>query len=184
MTEFTSPYSDFHEVLNTVHDSEETAALRYTVGKVFIAIRCVGTFYSQDGTPREWRRRAPKRAGVLVKQHNWCMRGGALHVSLMKTDNCEHNAARQVHFQDKNKDALWVARKDVSLLDPCALCSSLENQSPLLLSAALATLLATCPLNRFSMYLSNFSYRGDGRQHAPKKRRHILHGPRTRKSVT
>ena len=55
------------------------------VGNVFIAIRCVGTFYSQDGTPPGWRRRAPKRAGVLVKQYSWCMKGGALHVSLMKT---------------------------------------------------------------------------------------------------
>ena len=154
------------------------------VGKVFIAIQCVRKFNSQDGTPRGWRRRTPKRVGVLVKQYNWCMRGGALQVSLTKTGNCEHNAARYVHFQDKNKEALWVARKDVSLLDPRALCSNVENQSPLLLSAALDTILATYPLNHFSMYLSNFSYHGDGRQHVPRKRRDILHGATTQKSVT
>ena len=123
---------------------------------------------------------------IRVKQYNWCMRGGVLHVSSMKTDNCEceHNAARYVQFQDKNKEALWVARKDVGLLDPCALCSNVENQSPLLLSAALATILATYPLNHFSMYLSNFNYHGDGRQQVRRKRRDILHGARTQKSVT
>ena len=154
------------------------------VGKVIIAIRCVGKFNSQDGTPRGWRRRAPKRVGVFVKQYNWCIKCCALHVSLMKTVNCEHNAARYVHFQDRNKEALWVARKDVSLLEPCALFSNVENQPPLLLSAALATVLATYPLNHFSMYLNNFSYHGDGRQHVPRKRRDILHCARTQKSVT
>jgi len=31
------------------------------------------------------------------------MRVGALHVSLMMTDNCEHNAAWYVHFKIKTK---------------------------------------------------------------------------------
>jgi len=48
-----------------------SAALQCMLVKVLIAIRCVGKFNNQDRTPRGWRRRAPKRVGVLVKQYNW-----------------------------------------------------------------------------------------------------------------
>ena len=71
-----------------------------------------------------------------------------------------------------------MARKDVSLLDPCALCSNVENQSPLLLSAALATLLATYPLNHYSkmshprcVYINNrCGYQSITQQYLKKKR--------------
>ena len=69
----------------------------------------------------------------------------------MKTDNCEHNVALYVHYEDTNKEAQWVATRGFSLLDPCAVCSNVENQSPLLLLATVATILATYPLNNFSI---------------------------------